>query len=272
MRNVDRLGIVVGAVLLTSFVISHTAFAAAPTNDTVSGATAVTTFPFSDLIDTADATTDADDTQANEYCSYPATDASVWYTFTPAAHTDVWVDTTGSDYLADVIVATGSPGSLTTIACGEVGVFFPATAGATYYILVLDGQSDGGGNGGALKLWISETEPTPTATLTWRVSFEPKSGVATVSGTIVCEHAYSVWIYGTLSQSVGRFAIQGGFAFEDLDPSVCDGQSHQWSATVTNSTGRFAGGKGTLLAGATFMGIGGIQFYPVEQKVQLRGK
>lgn len=273
MRNIQRLGLVLGAMLLAS-VLSRPAFAAAPGNDTAVGATAVTTFPFTDLINTAEATTDANDAQANEYWGWSATDASVWYTITPTSDTNVWVDTSGSEYWASVIVATGSPGSLTPIIAGSGGTQFFATAGTTYFILVFDDQSDGGGNGGKLRVWIGDTDPVATVTLTWRVSFEPKSGVATVSGTMTCQHAYVVWLNGTLTQPVGRFAVQGDFAFAwSLDPSICDGNSHQWSATVTNqTTAKFAGGKATLRAGVTLFGVSGNSFWPIEQEVQIRRK
>ena len=95
------------------------AFAAAPPNDTIEGATAAS-LGFSEVIDTTEATTDADDAQLNETCGAPATDASVWYTITLAADSGVVVDVSASDYPAGVLVGVGSPGALETVACGLV--------------------------------------------------------------------------------------------------------------------------------------------------------
>jgi len=55
------------------------AYAAAPTNDTFAGATAIGAVPFSTTVDTSEATTDADDANANAICGAPSTDASVWF-------------------------------------------------------------------------------------------------------------------------------------------------------------------------------------------------
>src|SRR5919106_206305 len=125
--------------------------AAVPSNDLFLGATVVTV-PFSDTLDTTEATTDADDAELNASCGAPATDASVWYAFTAAADGGVVVDVSQSDYTAGVLVGVGTQGSLETVDCGPGTVGFTATAGTTYYILAIDDQEDGGGNGGTLQI------------------------------------------------------------------------------------------------------------------------
>src|SRR5438874_12383559 len=48
------------------------AFAAAPSNDTIGGATVIAAVPFSETIDTSQATTDAEDSAINAQCGAPA--------------------------------------------------------------------------------------------------------------------------------------------------------------------------------------------------------
>ena len=61
------------------------------------------TIGFSEVLDTTEATTDADDAQFNASCGAPATDASVWYTLVGTDEV-VIVDVSGSDYSAGVLV------------------------------------------------------------------------------------------------------------------------------------------------------------------------
>src|ERR1043166_5129045 len=73
------------------------AWAAPPSNDTFAGAQTIGALPFSATVDTTQATTDADDTAANTNCGAPATAASVWYAFTPAADGGRIVDVSSSN-------------------------------------------------------------------------------------------------------------------------------------------------------------------------------
>jgi hypothetical protein len=87
------------------------AFAAAPSNDTIGGATVIGAVPFSETVDTTEATTDAEDAAINSQCGAPATNGSVWYQVT-AAEAGYLVDVSQSNFSAGVIVATGTPGRL----------------------------------------------------------------------------------------------------------------------------------------------------------------
>ena len=91
------------------------------------------------MLDTTEATTDADDAQLNESCGAPATDASVWYAI-DGSDTGIVVDVSQSDYSAGIIVGVGSQGNLDTVDCGPGTVGFFAAAGTTYYVLALDVQ------------------------------------------------------------------------------------------------------------------------------------
>ena len=119
--------------------------AAAPSNDTFSGATPVA-IGFSQTLDTSEATTDSDDQQLNSSCGAPATDASVWYSIS-GTDSGVVVDVSSSNYSAGILVGVGTQGNLTTVACGPGTVGFFAASGTSYYVLSIDDQQDGGGNG-----------------------------------------------------------------------------------------------------------------------------
>jgi hypothetical protein len=120
----------------------------------------IAALPYETTLDTTEATTDGvDDQVVTAGCDTPATDASVWYSYTADADGWVFADTTESDYSAGVAVVTGAPGSFSLEACAGDGAIWRATAGETYLLLVFDYQEDGSDtvNGGDLVLWVDET-------------------------------------------------------------------------------------------------------------------
>lgn len=246
------------------------ALAAVPTNDTAGGATAAVT-GFSEVLSTTEATTDADDTQLNGSCGAPATDASVWYTFTSPAGGGVIVDVSQSDYSAGVIVGVGAPGALETIACGPGTVGFAAEAGTTYYVLAIDDQQDGAGNGGNLHIAFIEAPPAPTAevTINRTAKVDPRSGTATFTGTYTCTNGDFIDVMGNVKQSVGRFAVLG--YFEIFETGTCDGTAHSWSAVAYPENGKFAGGKAATVTIAFACGAFDCAEGYTERTVMLRG-
>jgi len=243
LRSIASIAVLVAAAALSV----SPAFAAAPGNDTIGGATAAS-LGFSQVLDTTQATTDADDGQLNASCGAPATDASVWYTLNLAADSGVIIDVSASDYSAGLLVGVGTPGALETVACGPGATAFSAAAGTTYYVLAIDDQSDGSGNGGALNISFNAGPPPPTvdATVAPRGTFNSKTGAATLHGTYTCTNADFIDISGNVAQAVGRFVIRG--SFDVFDVNTCDGSSHPWSADVFPDNGKFAGGKTLTVA------------------------
>ena len=72
--------------------------------------------------------------QANASCGAPATGNSVWYKFTAGPNDrNIFVDASASDYAAGVLIATGTPGALTTVTCGPF--FVTATTDAGHHVL-----------------------------------------------------------------------------------------------------------------------------------------
>ena len=246
------------------------ALAAPPSNDAFPGATSVSV-GFSEVLDTTEATTDADDAQLNTNCGAPATDASVWYAL-DGNDQGVVVDVSQSNYTAGVAVGVGSQGNLELVTCGPGAVGFFAAAGTTYYVLAFDDQFDGSGNGGSLSISFNEAPAPPTIdefTVNRFGTVNSRTGVATISGMYTCTNGDFIDIFVDARQNVGRFAIfgQGGF----FDFGTCDGTSHNWSAEVFPQNGKFAGGKTLTLNFATSCGAFECAFGFVEQTVQLRG-
>lgn len=268
MRKMLRAVVPAAVVAVTVPLLAVPASAAPPSNDTIAGATSATS-GFSEVLDTSEATTDADDAALNAPCGAPATDASVWYAFSQAVTGGVVVDVSTSSYSAGVLVGVGSPGSLSIVACGPGTVGFLADAGTTYYVLAIDDQFDGGGNGGLLRISFGEAPPPPTVELTVDpVGYVTKAGTALLSGTYTCTNASFVNAFGSLTQPVGRFAIEGSFGFF---AGGCDGTAQPWSAEVFPFSGKFAGGRSAAVTLSFACGAFECAFGYTEQQVFLRG-
>ena len=272
MNQIFKLFLVLALAFGAFGASASTARAAAPANDTIAGATVVS-LGYSETIDTAEATTDADDAQLNTDCGAPATDASVWYAI-DGTDTGVIVDVSTSSYSAGVLVGAGTPGSLSIVACGPGGVFFFASAGTTYYVLAIDDQQDGTGNGGTLNISFIEYVIPPPPTLEISVNpygtFNSRTGTATISGTYTCTDGDYVDVYVEARQRVGRFIIFGSGGFFDF--GTCDGSPHVWSAEVFSQNGIFKGGKALSVSFAQTCGLFECAFGYAEYTVQLRGK
>src|SRR5262245_35622034 len=245
------------------------ALAAPPTNDTFAGATPVAV-GFSEVLDTTDATTDGDDAQLNFSCGAPATDASVWYVLEGTGG-GVVVDVSQSDYSAGVLVGVGTQGNLFTVACGPGTVAFSAEAGTTYYVLAIDDQDDGSGNGGSLNISFNETPPPPIVEVALNRfgHTDIHTGIATVSGTYTCTNGAFLDININANQKIGRGSV---FAFGDLlEFDTSDGEPRAWTLELFPQNGRFAGGKALALTFTFSCGVFECTDGFFEQTVQLRG-
>jgi hypothetical protein len=230
------------AAVTSIFLLTGGVAIAAPTNDTYPNRTVIGSVPFAETVDTTTATTDSDDVEINAICGAPRTDASVWYSYTPAVDGAIIIDVSDSTYSAGVLVATGGPGAWTIQTCGPGAVSLPTVAGQTYTILAIDDQYDGGGNGGTLQISVTEAPPPPKidVTIDPYAHLNPQAGSATVVGTVTCTgQAEFAFLQTLLVQRVGRFTIIG-YGYSDV---VCDGVTHPWSAEVVSENGKFSGGK-----------------------------
>ncbi len=250
--------------------MSAAALADPPSNDVFTGATPVT-LGFKEIIDTSQATTDSDDAQLNATCGAPATDASVWYVL-QGSDQNVIVDISKPTYSAGVLVGVGSEGNLQPVTCGSGTATFFAAAGTTYYILAIDNQLDGGGNGGSLEIAFLEVPPPPTLAINLDRfgSVNVSTGVATISGSFTCSNGNTVEASIEVSQNVGGFTITGSGSFF-AKGGPCDGSPHPWSADVVPQNGKFAGGQALTTISASSCGPFQCTSGFLEQTVQLRG-
>jgi hypothetical protein len=267
-----RVAVLISLISIATLAFATPALAAAPTNDTYLGRTVIGSLPFSDSVDTTEATTDADDAEANTDCGAPATDASVWYEFTAAADANLLVDVSASDYSAGVIVVSGSPGSFVLQNCGPGAVPFFASSGETYAILAFDDQQDGAGNGGTLAISIDVAPPPPTIDITVDPlgTFNKVTGSATITGGLACTgDADFTEVDVQLTQNVGRFSVTGFGSVFDEAP-VCDGTARPWSVEVFGSNGKFKGGHAASVAFGLACNVFDCGFAEVDSIVKLR--
>jgi hypothetical protein len=216
-----------------------------PPNDKINNATKVGSLPFSDTVDTTGATTGHVDTQANETCGAPATGNSVWYKFTAGTDdSDIFVDATFSNYNVGVLVATGTPGALTNVSCGPFFIVATLTPGTTYYIMVFDFVSGGGGN---LQLSIGRA-PSVNVDTYFHTRVD-STGAVHLKGTYTCKNASNLDNFGSLLEIQGR-EVATGF-FDDFHPTAnCDGAAHAWKAIVTPDSIPFGPGKSVIMTSA----------------------
>jgi len=263
-----RAAFLVSIVALLTVGMATPVLAASPGNDSYAGRTVIGSIPFADSVDTTEATSDAEDAEANAGCGAPAIEASVWYEITAASDGVLVVDVSSSNYAAGVIVTTGAPGSLAFVTCGPFAAAFEAAAGETYAILAFDFEV-GAGNGGTLNITVEELPPPPVLELTVDPTghFNAWTGSATITGLVTCTGGDEFGkITVQLSQTVGRFKFtgEGGAQFD------CDGTTQSWTAEVFSASGKFAGGKAAVSVFAFACGLGGCVEGGAERVVTLR--
>lgn len=240
------------AWIFLSLLLPAPVLAVAPGNDDISSATPVTSLPFTDSVDTSEATTASDDPN----CA--GNGPTVWYVYTPAADQRLLADTFRSDYDTTLSVYTGSPGSLTQIACNDdaggslqSAVQFDAESGTTYFFMI---GAFASGSGGNLIFNVDESDLEPTqveVTIDGAATFDSNTNSALVGGTITCTDGASAFVEVELAQRVGRRTVRGGGStFIE-----CDGTSQEWTAEVVGENGLFKGRRATATAFAQACGL-----------------
>lgn len=239
-----------------------------PANDDFDAAVIVPDVPFTDAVNTSEATTAADDPDC--FGQGP----TVWYAFTPTEGGFYEADTFGSDYDTTLGAYTGTRGNLTEIACNddsgtlESRVVVELQAGQTVYFMV---GAFGSGPGGNLTFNMQLGSPPLEAGLTIDEvgSVDPRTGVATISGTLTCSRPVFVDLFGVLRDRIGRIRIEAffsGFFF-------CEG-STPWAAQVIAENALLVGGPTDISVAAVFFDPDSEDFVIVEQEatVRLRGR
>jgi hypothetical protein len=201
---------------------------AQPSNDDFDSATVISTLPFSDSeLDTTGATVASDDPSL--FCTNGLSN-TVWYSFTAPQNMPLGFEAFGTDYINAIAIFTGSRGALTFLGCSGLGQNYQplqAVAGTTYHIMV---TADTFGSPGGLLDFQAHRGPTVQSLVVNQVaSVNNATGVATISGTIACDHSANATVAGTLRQRATRFiAITGQFSFS----TACSPGGTPWSTTV----------------------------------------
>ena len=250
-----------------------------PPNDEISAAATISALPYKDTVELNIATTDADDVQVNDACGF-ILEHTVWYTFTAGSNdTSLFVDTYNiNTYPADIVIATGSPGALTTLtdtdgrpACGFGQLAFYTTPGTTYYVLLNN-------VGGRIPLTVSEAPPQPSMT----VSFDPQgtistpNGSANLTGTYECIGRFG-GINVEVAQTGGRHVIRAGEFGINLNETDCDGNPHPFNALVAPNpklavpaglvSNPFIPGQAVINGYASACNGWGCNYFPVQSTV-----
>lgn len=154
-----QIGAIAAVLALVSLVLipPQLALAVAPANDNLASATVISSFPFSDVVDNTEATTEPDEPQ---FCFLSP--QTVWYSITPTANAVLRADMEGSSFGETVITVYQSSGpgfgGLTALRCASFGgsVTFSAQVGTTYFL-----QAGSGFAGGTLQLNLQAVSPPP---------------------------------------------------------------------------------------------------------------
>lgn len=239
-RSMARWRAVAGlTALITVAALPGLAFAAPPDNDLPAGAIAITAIPAQVAQDTTEATTSTD----NVGCGSDGTDqASVWYTLTLAEATAVQIDASSSSYRVGINAFAGAPTAEALFDCREQTLRLDAAAGTTYYLMFAD--IDGAANGGQLDVTLDVAPPPIELALTVDSSgkVNPKTGEATITGTVMCSTATSdAAVDAELREPMGRFTIRG-FGGSGM---ACGPEPVAWSMVVVGDNGRFGPGRTT---------------------------
>ena len=243
-----------------------TALAAPPANDDFASRTVIGSLPFTDTIDTTEATADPTDPIG---CGGPDVE-TVWYEFTPDTDLRVVATTEGTDYSAGINVLVGDPAdpaSLELINCGLPTVVWDAFAGTTYFLMVT--PEFAGIPGGTLVLTAAEAPPPVEIDLEINPtgSVQPKTGTVQISGTLTCSAPTFAGIDVFIEQRKGRAIIQGG-GFTEIE---CDGTT-PFSVTVNGFNGLFTAGKVNVQAFAFACDEFGCSFDDEFVTAKLTGK
>jgi hypothetical protein len=207
-----------------------------PANDDVADAVLIPALDFTDTRDTRGATTTPDDPDS----CFGGT--NVWYTFTPSEEMIIRLSTAGSTYEAFMDVFVSSAEGLShTGACGSGQLDFVASADTTYYFMVSSPAF-----GGDLVFSVMDLGAPLQITLSLNAtgSVDPKTGVATVGGTVGCNvPGFVSDLFGTLRQRKGRAIFSADFSAGGFE---CTPPKTAWSATAASPHGLFTGGNATL--------------------------
>jgi hypothetical protein len=220
--------------------------------------------PFSYSQDTTEATVDAGEDVARDYClgiGAPAFEHAVWFktVVPPGGSTQAaLLDVTQSSYGAGMAILQDTGSGLSVFDCVP-GVFIapPGAPAGTYYIVVF-GDGTTAATSGNLVFNVDVAPPPPEVTTTLNpTGTATKEGGALISGTVTCTGggagATVFFLEGQVTQTVGRLIISSYFFNELFVP--CDGATYDWQGYAPPTNGKFAGGKAVTATFTTACGV-----------------
>jgi hypothetical protein len=232
--------ILVGLALC--FLGARLAFAAAPGNDEIANASNVTSLPFSDSLDTSEATQGQDDL----HCGTLVDGNTVWYKITPARDMRIGFHVETAVPELSMSIGTGSPGSLALLQCSFASYdALEVSSGTTYYIQL---ATCCGTPAGPVTLTMQEV---PYLSADLRIEHRGRidaAGVVELSGKVRCNRhtppGSGVTVQGTLTQgSADGWLVPVHFS------DGCSERWMPWSTTVQLlSADGFASGAAQLEA------------------------
>ena len=240
-------------VLAATGIAAMSTQAAAPANDDIANAVAITEpLPFTHSVSTVEATSGSDPVGC-----YEATH-TVWFSFTPTTTGPFTVDTFGSDYDTVLEIFHGSPEDLYSYyECSDdtgdgaqAGLGLWVYAGGTIYIMAGSGNGSPGGN---LVLNVNRvTPPVVTMSVVEPVQFNPANGAAHVRLRIESSAPFTpIAGFATIIQPNGRgdiagsgftYVYQTGTSFEVAIPAIFNIGNNR-----SHGTG-FKGGPARIIA------------------------
>jgi hypothetical protein len=261
-------GILVLWFALFALALAPAAAAAPPANDDFDNSTIITALPFSDSVDTTEATVAADDPTSACFAETPV--FTLWYSFTPPTSTRLErpLSFSGSTP-AGMSVYTGSRGNLSEVLCGPTGIQqFDVVGGTTYFFMIW------GFGAGVVQFDLAEILPPPSITLSIDStgSVAAKTGVATVRGTVTCSRSVVLpELQISLSQLFAhRVTIHALVALQDFP---CSSSGSRWSVAMQGDNGLFAAGSATASASTFFCNQSGeCTTADTSRTIRLRGK
>jgi hypothetical protein len=205
---------------------------AAPANDSIDNARAITAIPTRIVQDTSQASSSADDGE----CVFGD---SVWYRFRPTRTTTTRVVTVGSDFDTTLAVFRGTRTNRTLVACSDdaVGLASAAqvrfVAGTTYWIAV-SACCDTSGNGGRSVLTLYRPRPATTSATLGTAETGGVSGRLFLTGTVQCGTPSIADVFVVVSQRVGTSVARGSGLVE---LPLCGATARSWTIQIDSDTG-----------------------------------
>jgi hypothetical protein len=224
--------------------VTLSADVAGPPNDEVVGATPIAELPFSVTQDLSKATVGLYDPTPS--CMPAPAEATVWFTYTPAADGAVRFDTLLSTTDTVLAVYLGGATETSEVACNDdVDVVTPISqslvtvdvvAGQLYTVML---GVYPGWPAGEVTLRADHVRPPNEITVSIDPlgTVVPTSGEATIRGTVTCSQPTTVSLDVGLSQRRGRTFVDGS-GYGEVE---CDGAT-PWELTVTGADGLFRRG------------------------------